>query len=199
MTDVIDQLAGIRPASVDALRRRRPVTRDSCQASFDALFRRVDDTHVHARRARCSSPRSRRVDCTTTRPRTSTPTARAADAERRCARRRDRRGRPPRAHRPVRSALPRRRALAAESTDGPRYAPTPRGATRSASGSPRRSSTRTCWCSARARRRPRPSTGCRAGWSDRRHRHAVAARGVPGVPAARRRRAARCSPRTTAA
>lgn len=43
-TDVVDDLAGIAPGgSIDALRRRRPVTRDQLQASFDALFAPVDD------------------------------------------------------------------------------------------------------------------------------------------------------------
>ena len=42
--DVVDDLAAISPGgSIDALRRRRPVTRDQLQASFDALFAPVDD------------------------------------------------------------------------------------------------------------------------------------------------------------
>jgi CMD domain protein len=37
--DAIDTLAGIAPGSpLDALRRRKPVTRENAQASFDALF-----------------------------------------------------------------------------------------------------------------------------------------------------------------
>ena len=37
--DAIDRLAGIEPGSVlDALRRRKPITRDNAQASFDTLF-----------------------------------------------------------------------------------------------------------------------------------------------------------------
>lgn len=37
--DAIDLLAGIEPGSfLDALRRRKPITRDNAQASFDALF-----------------------------------------------------------------------------------------------------------------------------------------------------------------
>ena len=37
--DVIDALAGIEPGSaLDTLRRRKPITRDNAQASFDALF-----------------------------------------------------------------------------------------------------------------------------------------------------------------
>lgn len=39
MTDTIDVLAGIEPGSfLDTLRRRKPITRDNAQASFDALF-----------------------------------------------------------------------------------------------------------------------------------------------------------------
>lgn len=39
MTDAIDTLAAVAPGSfLDALRRRKPVTRDNAQASFDALF-----------------------------------------------------------------------------------------------------------------------------------------------------------------
>ena len=39
MTDAIDTLAGVQPGSfLDALRRRKPVTRDNAQASHDALF-----------------------------------------------------------------------------------------------------------------------------------------------------------------
>jgi len=42
--DVIDELTGLAPGDpIDALRRRRPVTRDQLQASFDALFAPVDD------------------------------------------------------------------------------------------------------------------------------------------------------------
>ena len=37
--DAIDELAGITPGSpLDTLRRRKPVTRDNAQASFEALF-----------------------------------------------------------------------------------------------------------------------------------------------------------------
>ena len=36
-TDIVDQIAGVTP-ELDALRRRRPVTREQLQASFDALF-----------------------------------------------------------------------------------------------------------------------------------------------------------------
>ena len=47
MTDLIDRLAGVRPGgSVDALRRHRPATRDNAQASYDALFTDVDQTHA---------------------------------------------------------------------------------------------------------------------------------------------------------
>ena len=39
MTDAIDALAGVTPGSfLDVLRRRKPVTRDNAQASFEALF-----------------------------------------------------------------------------------------------------------------------------------------------------------------
>ncbi|MDO9354277.1 MAG: hypothetical protein Q7T55_11315, partial [Solirubrobacteraceae bacterium] len=44
-TDIVDQIAGVTP-ELDALRRRRPVTRDQLQASFDALFRPVSVEHV---------------------------------------------------------------------------------------------------------------------------------------------------------
>lgn len=43
--DIVDQIAGVTPA-LDALRRRRPVTREQLQASFDALFRPVSEEHV---------------------------------------------------------------------------------------------------------------------------------------------------------
>lgn len=44
MTDTIDRIVGIRPDdALDALRRRRPVTREQLQASHDALFEPVDD------------------------------------------------------------------------------------------------------------------------------------------------------------
>lgn len=47
MTDIIDRLAGVRPGgSVDALRRHRPATRDNAQASYDALFTDIDQTHA---------------------------------------------------------------------------------------------------------------------------------------------------------
>lgn len=43
--DVVDVLIDLRPGSaLDAVRRRRPVTRDQLQASFDALFSPVDDS-----------------------------------------------------------------------------------------------------------------------------------------------------------
>ncbi|MDY0910195.1 CMD domain protein [Microbacterium sp. CFBP9034] len=43
--DVVDDLTGLRPgAPLDAVRRRRPVTRDQLQASFEALFSPVDDS-----------------------------------------------------------------------------------------------------------------------------------------------------------
>jgi CMD domain protein len=42
--DVLDELAGVGAGSaIDALRRRRPVTREQLQASSDALFAPVDD------------------------------------------------------------------------------------------------------------------------------------------------------------
>lgn len=44
ITDVVDELVGVRPGgALDALRRRRPVTRDQLQASYDALFAPFDD------------------------------------------------------------------------------------------------------------------------------------------------------------
>ncbi|WP_203581682.1 CMD domain protein [Microbacterium hibisci] len=43
--DVVDELVGVRAGdALDALRRRRPVTREQLQASYDALFAPVDDT-----------------------------------------------------------------------------------------------------------------------------------------------------------
>jgi CMD domain protein len=44
-TDIVDQIAGVTP-ELDELRRRRPVTREQLQASFDALFRPVSVAHV---------------------------------------------------------------------------------------------------------------------------------------------------------
>ena len=42
--DAIDELAGITPGSpLDTVRRRKPVTRDNAQASFDALFTPAND------------------------------------------------------------------------------------------------------------------------------------------------------------
>ena len=43
--DIVDQIAGVTPA-LDELRRRRPVTREQLQASFDALFLPVSVEHV---------------------------------------------------------------------------------------------------------------------------------------------------------
>ncbi|WP_337003790.1 MULTISPECIES: CMD domain protein [unclassified Microbacterium] len=43
--DIVDRIAGVTPA-LDALRRRRPVTREQLQASFDALFAPVSAAHV---------------------------------------------------------------------------------------------------------------------------------------------------------
>lgn len=43
--DIVDQIAEVTPA-LDALRRRRPVTREQLQASFDALFQPVSVEHV---------------------------------------------------------------------------------------------------------------------------------------------------------
>lgn len=49
MTDVIDRLAGVAPGGrLDALRRHRPATRDNAQASYDALFTAIDETHASA-------------------------------------------------------------------------------------------------------------------------------------------------------
>lgn len=44
-TDVVDQIVGVTP-ELDALRRRRPVTREQLQASFDALFAPVSTEEV---------------------------------------------------------------------------------------------------------------------------------------------------------
>ena len=43
--DIVDRIAEVTP-ELDALRRRRPVTREQLQASFDALFRPVSVEHV---------------------------------------------------------------------------------------------------------------------------------------------------------
>ncbi|WP_144873827.1 CMD domain protein [Microbacterium sp. 1.5R] len=43
--DIIDRIVGVTP-ELDALRRRRPVTREQLQASFDALFEPVSVEHV---------------------------------------------------------------------------------------------------------------------------------------------------------
>ena len=43
--DIVDQIAGVTP-ELDALRRRRPVTREQLQASFAALFQPVSVEHV---------------------------------------------------------------------------------------------------------------------------------------------------------
>lgn len=43
--DIVDQLTGVTP-ELDALRRRRPVTSEQLQASFDALFHPVSAQHV---------------------------------------------------------------------------------------------------------------------------------------------------------
>lgn len=43
--DIVDRIVGVTP-ELDALRRRRPVTREQLQASFDALFAPVSDAHV---------------------------------------------------------------------------------------------------------------------------------------------------------
>jgi CMD domain protein len=43
--DIVDRIVEVTP-TLDALRRRRPVTREQLQASFDALFRPVTIEHV---------------------------------------------------------------------------------------------------------------------------------------------------------
>lgn len=43
--DIVDRIVEVTP-ELDALRRRRPVTREQLQASFDALFRPVTIEHV---------------------------------------------------------------------------------------------------------------------------------------------------------
>ncbi|MFJ6532124.1 CMD domain protein [Microbacterium sp. NPDC091662] len=43
--DIVDRIVEVTP-ELDALRRRRPVTREQLQASFDALFRPVSVEHV---------------------------------------------------------------------------------------------------------------------------------------------------------
>ncbi|MFJ3472522.1 CMD domain protein [Microbacterium maritypicum] len=43
--DIVDRIVEVTP-EVDTLRRRRPVTREQLQASFDALFRPVTVEHV---------------------------------------------------------------------------------------------------------------------------------------------------------
>ncbi|WP_217181842.1 CMD domain protein [Streptomyces sp. AC495_CC817] len=44
-TDVVDQIVGVTPA-LDELRRRRPVTREQLQASFEALFHPISEEHA---------------------------------------------------------------------------------------------------------------------------------------------------------
>lgn len=44
-TDIVDRIAEVTP-ELDALRRRRPVTREQLQASFDALFQPISTEHV---------------------------------------------------------------------------------------------------------------------------------------------------------
>ncbi|MDF2559848.1 MAG: hypothetical protein K0R99_1294 [Microbacterium sp.] len=43
--DIVDRIAEVTP-ELDAVRRRRPITREQLQASFDALFRPVSTEHV---------------------------------------------------------------------------------------------------------------------------------------------------------
>ncbi|MFD7872302.1 CMD domain protein [Microbacterium sp. NPDC059771] len=43
--DIVDRIAEVTPG-LDALRRRRPITREQLQASFDALFRPVSVQHA---------------------------------------------------------------------------------------------------------------------------------------------------------
>lgn len=43
--DIVDRIVGVTP-ELDALRRRRPVTREQLQASFDALFLPLSVAHV---------------------------------------------------------------------------------------------------------------------------------------------------------
>lgn len=43
--DIVDRIVEVTP-ELDALRRRRPVTREQLQASFDALFRPVTVAHI---------------------------------------------------------------------------------------------------------------------------------------------------------
>ncbi|MDR6865735.1 CMD domain protein [Microbacterium resistens] len=45
VVDVVDAIVGPAPG-IDALRRRRPHTREQLQASFDALFRPLSEEHV---------------------------------------------------------------------------------------------------------------------------------------------------------
>ena len=50
--DVLDELAGIEPGSaLDTIRRRKPVTRDGAQASFDALMMHDTEAMSAAERA----------------------------------------------------------------------------------------------------------------------------------------------------
>ena len=163
---------------------RRPATRP--RRSYDALFAPVSEDEVTARRARRGRGLRRRAARATTRPRAfyaerlaqlaphlAEPVAQAEIAAgrttgpygglpRRGAGRRERR----------RAALPARR----------------RRATCSASGSPPRSSTRTCSCSARARRTAALTALARRGLDDRRDRDPLAARRLPRFQLRRRRR-----------
>ncbi|NUR84606.1 MAG: CMD domain protein, partial [Nonomuraea sp.] len=51
-TDVIDELAGVRPGSpLDLLRSRRPESREHAQRSYEALFAESSDVSLDERRA----------------------------------------------------------------------------------------------------------------------------------------------------
>ena len=142
--DIVDELAGVTPERPSTqLRRRRPVTREQLQASHDALFAPLDDAEF---------PLAERLLVAAFATRLT-----ADDATADVLRRPRRRGRPGRApvvlaeaadarRRPARSAATPKRGCAPRARTACATAPSAaRRATRSASASPPRSRTRTCW------------------------------------------------------
>jgi hypothetical protein len=136
--DIVDRIVEVTP-TLDALRRRRPVTREQLQASFDALFRPVTIEHVsQAERelvAAFATGLAGADDATA-----GFYAARAQAADRSVPTPSwGSRGRTPRGsgmRRPMRSSPS------------------------SENDSPRPSRTRTCWCSGPVNRRVQTSAGC---------------------------------------
>ena len=187
--DIIDELAGISPGTpLDELRRRRPVTRTQLQASHDALFAPLDDADF---------PLGERLLVAAFATRLTADDATAAHFADRAVL-----ADPARASVVIAEAAQhaghgpfgryREEGLADESTDGPRYSADAvvveaLGAHLAAALEhthllvyrPREASGRGA----------RPAGRC--GLEHRRHRHALAAGGVPRLPAARRGRPSR--------